>query len=85
MIKKKWIEVENECLGPDKNFRDWEIYLFIHLCKTIQRKTKHGINEFTQCFRTIKQIKGKSKREVINQMCNFLKKKNVILLAAKKR
>ncbi len=69
-IVKKWTEVEDECLGPDKTNTHWVMYLFIHLCVEYSRKTKRGLQKFIRRHKTIKSIE---KRERARDECNAQK------------
>ncbi|KKN55615.1 hypothetical protein LCGC14_0580870 [marine sediment metagenome] len=79
-IVKKWVEVEDECLGPTKTNAHWEMYLFIHLCVEYSRKTKHGLQKFIRRSRTLKTIEGKFKKNVLSQLEDYFAQSNVFLL-----
>lgn len=79
-IVRKWIEVEDECLGPDKTNAHWEMYLFIHLCVEYSRKTKRGLQKFIRRHKTIKPIDGKFKKNVLSQLEDYFAQSNVFLL-----
>ena len=79
-IERKWTEVEDECLGPDKTNKHWEMYLFIHLCVEYSRKTKHGLQTFIRRHKTIKPIEGKFKKNVLSQLEKYFAQSNVFLL-----
>lgn len=79
-IVRKWTEVEDECLGPDKTNKHWVMYLFIHLCVEYSRKTKRGLQKFVRRHKTIKSIEGKFKKDVLSQAEGYLAQSNVFLL-----
>ena len=79
-IVRKWTEVEDECLGPDKTNAHWEMYLFIHLCVEYSRKTKHGLINFIRRGKTIKLGTGKFKKDILSQVEEYLAQPNVFLL-----
>ena len=82
-IVRKWIEVEDECLGPNKTNAHWEMYLFIHLCVEYSRKTKHGLKTFIRRGKTIKSITGKFKKDILSQVEAYFAQSNVVLLPSK--
>ena len=79
-IERKWTEVENECLGPDKTNTHWEMYLFIHLCVEYSRKTKHGLKRFLRRHKTIKTIEGRFKKNLLSQLEEYFAQSDVFLL-----
>ena len=79
-IVRKWTEVEDECLGPDKTNGHWVMYLFIHLCTEYSRKTKNGLKKFTRRGKTIETIEGKYKKNVLLQLEKYFAQSNVFLL-----
>lgn len=82
-IVRKWTEVEDECLGPDKMNRHWEMYLFVRLCIEYTRKTKHGLQRFIRRNKTIKSISGKFKKEILSQLEEYFAQPDVFLLPTK--
>lgn len=80
-IIRKWIEVEDECLGPDKTNGHWEMFLFINKYVKYSRKTKRGLKKFTRKSKTIEHIEGKFKRIILSKLKEYLAQSNVFLLA----
>ena len=79
-IVRKWTEVDDECLGPDKTNMHWVMYLFIHLCTEYSRKTKHGLQRFIRRHKTLKSIHGKFKKDVVSELRKYCAQSDVILL-----
>ena len=79
-IVRKWTEVEDECLGPDKANAHWVMYLFIHLCVEYSRKTKRGLIKYIRRGKTIKLVEGKLKRNVLVKAEEYLAQSDVVLL-----
>ena len=78
MIEKGWIELENDCFGPDKKTsRLWVMYLFIRLCRTIKRC--NGV-AYTTRKRTVISLQGSTKKSVIQQLKEYVDGENVVLL-----
>lgn len=75
-ITKKWVEVDDECFGPDRKNRHWEMYLFICLCALIQRRNGQ---DFVRRRKTIKPITGKTKKSVLAQLEKFMGQKDTYL------
>lgn len=79
-IVRKWIEVEDECFGPDKKNAHWEMFLFVHSCVEYSRKTKRGLQKFIRRHKTVKSITGKLKKDVLSQVEEYLSQSAVFLL-----
>ena len=77
MIVKKWIEVEDECFGPDKENGGWVMYLFIRLCRTIKRS--NGV-EYTTRKKTLEVLQGNTKRSLLQKLEKYMDTKDTCLL-----
>ncbi len=81
-IIRKYTEVDDGCLGPEKKNNHWEMFLFISLCVEYSRKTKIGLKKYTRKVKTVKQLTGITKKDVLKKLDDYIKQENVELLVA---
>jgi len=77
---KKWIEVADECFGPDKKGRGWQMFLVIKRCCSYIAKKKSGLTKIVQRKDDCILLSGKRKKDVLQQLQNFIGRKDVMLL-----
>lgn len=77
MISKRWIEVDDNCFGPDKKNNHWEIILLISQCTLIQRKR---LGNFVRKKRDAMSLEAKTKKLLLEKLEQFIEQKNVLLL-----
>lgn len=82
-IVRKWIEVDDECLGPDKKKGKWEMYLILAMCTEYSRQTKQGPKKYIRRKKSVKPVSGKSKKDVLKQLEIYFARPDVFLLVAK--
>jgi len=74
---KRWIELENECFGPDKNKEGWQIALIIWRCCSYIAKKKSGPVEVKRRQKDVIVLTGKRKKDVRQQLMDFVARKDV--------
>lgn len=84
MAVKRWIEVANECFGPDKKETGWQMFLIIKRCCSYISHKKSGPVEVVRRQGDVLVLTDKRKKGVVQQLQNFIGRKDVILLEAKK-
>lgn len=76
-IIKRWIEVDDNCFGPDKKNHHWEMFLIICRCTLIKRKR---LGDFVRRKRDVISLVAKTKKAVREKLEQFIQKKDVQLL-----
>lgn len=79
MVKKRWIEVDDQCFGPDRQESGgWYLWLLICFCKRIARKDG---TTFDQRRRGVKVIEARTKKAALKNLEEFMEQSDVVLLA----
>jgi len=81
---KRWIELQNDCLGPDKKETGWQMFLIIKRCCSYIAKKKSGPTKIVRRKDDVIVLTGKRKKDVLKKLNDFVERKNVILLPSKK-
>jgi len=81
---RRWIEVADECFGPDKKKGFWQMFLVIKRCCSYIAKKKSGPVEVIRRQNGVLKLTDKRKKGVVRQLQDFIDRKDVILLEAKK-
>jgi len=81
MIAKRWIEVDDGCLGPDKQNSHWVMYLFVSFCVLIKRKR---LGNYVRRRRNIHALEGRTKKELRQKLEEYMTQPNVFLKEQKK-
>jgi hypothetical protein len=77
---KKWVELENECFGPDKKGRSWQMFLLIKRCCSYISHKKTGNVEVVRRQGDVIALTGKRKKDVVQQLADFITRKDVVFL-----
>lgn len=75
-VTKRWIEVDDECFGPDKRNQHWEMFLIIYRCTLIERKR---LGNFIRRKRDVISLVAKTKKAVREKLEQFIERKDVLL------
>ena len=73
----RWIEVDNDCFGPDKKNNHWEFILLINRCVSIERKR---LGNFIRRKRDSMTLQAKTKKMLLEKLEQFIERKDVLLL-----
>ncbi len=76
---KRWIELQDECFGPDKKNHLWQMFLIVKRCCSYISHKKSGPIEVVRRQTDVLELTGKRKKDVIQQLQDFINKKDVIL------
>ena len=80
-IAKRWIEIENDCFGPEKHLSNyWYMWLLITYCTLIVRDS--GVSYVRQKKDCV-ELKSKTKKGLIRRLSNFVNRKDAVLLDEK--
>lgn len=77
---KRWIEVIDECFGPDKEGHRWQMFLLIKRCCSYISHKKSGPVEVIRRQSDVLALTNRCKKGVVRQLQNFIDRKDVILL-----
>lgn len=75
-ITNRWIEVDNNCFGPDKKNNHWQIILLISRCISIERKR---LGNFIRRKRDSMIFQAKTKKMLLEKLEQFIERKDVLL------
>ena len=81
---RRWIEVADECFGPDKKKGFWQMFLVIKRCCSYIAKKKSGPVEVVRRQNDVFVLTDKSRKGVIQQLQNLINRKDVIFLEVQK-
>ena len=76
-VTNRWIEVDNDCFGPDKKNHHWQIILLISRCVSIKRKR---LGNFIRRKRDAMTLEAKTKKMLLEKLEQFIEKRDVLLL-----
>lgn len=77
-IAKRWIEIENDCFGPEKQSSSyWYMWLLIRYCTQIVRDS--GVSYVRQKKDCI-ELKSKTKKGLIRKLNDFVNRKDAVLM-----
>ena len=76
----RWIELQNECFGPNKKDGHWQIFFVIKRCCSYIAKKKSGPTEIIRRKSDVIALTGRRKKDVIHQLSDFVERKDVTLL-----
>ncbi len=74
-VIKRWIELENDCFGPDKQNNHWQIILLISRCVSIKRKR---LGDFVRRKRDSMLLQAKTKKTLLEKLEQFVERTDVL-------
>lgn len=79
-ISRRWIELEDECFGPDRKGNYWEMFLIIYHCSSYIAHKKTGAITVTRRKKAVISLVAQLKRDVLQKLNTFVNRKDVTLL-----